>query len=100
MDYIKFFEDHIKERVIAEFEKNLFNLHTDFRFIHYVRGFTEPILTYTIIDSEETLMKVSLTNVSFMDFDNKIVQFDIDALVSNLNGGRIIITDYEHTINA
>lgn len=85
-------EDYIKERIISEFEA--YYLLTEGVELTALRGSSKPILT-TCMGSEDEFMKFCLTNVTFFDYKTcNSSRCTIDGLISTLNGGRIIICEY------
>ena len=86
-------EDYIKERIISEFEAYI--LLTEGVELTALRGSSKPILT-TSMGTEDEFIKFCLTNVTFFSYKSYNSSLcTIDGLISTLNGGRIIICEYD-----
>ena len=93
LNTVRFMEEFIKSQIIKEFgakmvlmeNKHLTNLNDD-----------KPILSMCSVEDHEDIKKFALTQVRYLnEIDRTIEVYNLMGIISLLNDGRIIITEYD-----
>ena len=93
LNTVRFMEEFIKSQIIKEFgakmvlveNKHLINLNDD-----------NSILTMCSVEDHEDIKKFALTQVRYLnEIDRTIEVYNLMGIISLLNDGRIIITEYD-----
>ena len=93
LNTVRFMEEFIKSQIIKEFgakmvlmeNKHLTNLNDD-----------KSILSMCSVEDHEDIKKFALTQVRYLnEIDRTIEVYNLMGIISLLNDGRIIITEYD-----
>lgn len=93
LNTVRFMEEFIKSQIIKEFgakmvlmeNKHLTNLNDD-----------KSILSMCSVEDHEDIKKFALTGVRYLnEIDRTIEVYNLMGIISLLNDGRIIITEYD-----
>ena len=96
MNKEQFYETYVKECIIRTFaEWHVLHSGED---LEYMKNIVEnkPIMTLAEIEGASDMMKFAMTNVVYFNkVKYRAERYSITGIISNLNGGRIIVTAYD-----
>lgn len=91
---VQFLEDYLKEKIISTFAAEM--VLAENKKLTIMRQWSKPILTLAQVDGNEDQCKFCLTNLVYYDHKNLICEkYNLTGIISLLNDGRIIVTEYD-----